>query len=308
MSYESLSASSDIGVANLFAKYFASNFEPSSLWNDDDSLSAIATKLNVGCLDFTDLDCHMAAERFNDSGKLDCDGLSPFILKNCINVLCEPLKMIFNKSLPLAYLRIDGNLPQFLLYSSLVTKTLFQIAKLSNVSKIFERIVAKQLIFLAGQIISPNQHGFMPGRSTTTNLATFNLFCIHSFISHHQVDVVYTHFAKAFDKVSHKALLAKLQKLGFHSSILNWLKSYLDGRIYRVECNGVFSSPYVATSGLPQGSALGPFLFITFINDLSYCITNSEFLLFADDLKIFRSVNSISDSELLQNDLEKVGN
>jgi len=64
----------------------------------------------------------------------------------------------------------------------------------------------------------------------------------------------------------------------------------------------------VATSGLPQGSALGPFLFIIFINDLSYCITNSEFLLFADDLKIFRSVNSISDSELLQNDLVQVGN
>jgi len=176
------------------------------------------------------------------------------------------------------------------------------IAKLSNVSKMFERIVTKQLTFLAGRIISPNQHGFMPGRSTTTNLATFNLFCIHSFISHHQVDVVYTDFAKAFDKVSHNALLAKLQKLGFHSSILNWFKSYLDGRIY-IECNGVFSNPYVATSGLPQGSALGPFLFIIFINDISYCITNSELLLFADDLKIFRSVNSISDSELLQNDL-----
>jgi len=64
----------------------------------------------------------------------------------------------------------------------------------------------------------------------------------------------------------------------------------------------------VATSGLPQGSALGPFLFIIFINDISYCIKNSEFMLFADDFKIFRSVNSISDSELLQNDLVKVGN
>jgi len=62
------------------------------------------------------------------------------------------------------------------------------------------------------------------------------------------VDVVYTDFAKAFVKVSHNALLEKLQKSGFHSSILNWFKSYLDDRIYRVECSGVFSSLYVATS------------------------------------------------------------
>jgi len=64
----------------------------------------------------------------------------------------------------------------------------------------------------------------------------------------------------------------------------------------------------VATSGLSQGSAVGPFLFIIFINDVTYCIINSEYLLFADDLKISRSVNSISDSELLQNDLVRVGN
>jgi len=99
MSFKSLSASSDIWVANLFAKYFASNFQPSALWNDDDSLSAIATMLNIGCLDVTDSDCYMAPESFKDSGKLDCDGLSPFILKNYIGVLCEPLKIIFNKSL-----------------------------------------------------------------------------------------------------------------------------------------------------------------------------------------------------------------
>jgi len=259
MSYESLSASSDIGVANLFAKYFASNFEPSSLWNDDDSFSAIATILDIGCLEVTDLDCYMAAESFTDSGKLDCDGLSPFILKNCIGVLCEPLKMIVNKSLSTGVFAHRWKLATVspILKSGYknIVSNYRPIAKLSNVSKMFKRIVAKQLTFLAGRIISPNQYGFMPGRSTTTNLATFNLFCIHSFISHHQVDVVYTDFAKAFDKVSHNALLAKLQKLGFLSSILNWFKSYLDGRIYRVECNGIFSNPYVATSGLPQGSA-----------------------------------------------------
>jgi len=91
---------------------------------------------------------------------------------------------------------------------------------------LFERIVAKQLTFLANRIVSPKQHGFMPGRSAITNLAI--LFCIHSLNSHHQVFVVYTDFAKAFK-------IAKLQKLRFHLSILNWFKFYLDDRINRVE-------------------------------------------------------------------------
>jgi len=76
MSFKSLSACSDIWVANQFSKYFASNFEQRSLWNDDDSLSAIATMLNIGCLDVTDSYCCMAPESFKDSGKLNCDGLS----------------------------------------------------------------------------------------------------------------------------------------------------------------------------------------------------------------------------------------
>jgi len=219
--------------------------------------------LNIGCLDVTGLDCYMAAENFNDSGKLDCDGLSPFILKNCIGALCEPLKMIFNKSLSTGVFAHRWKLatlsPIFKSGYKNIVSNYRPIAKISNVSEMFEQVVAKQLTF-AGRIISPNQP------------------------------------------------LAQLQKLGFHSSILNWFKSHLDGRNYRVECNVIFSNLYVATSGLPQGSALGPFVFIIFINDLSYCITSSEFLLLADDLKIFRSVNSISDSELLQNDQVKVGN
>lgn len=311
MSLNNVSASTDRGVANLFANYFASNFEPHALWNDEVTLSAIASTLNIGCLYVSELDCHNAAESFNNSEKLDCDGLSPFILKNCIGVLSEPLQIIFNKSLTSGVFssrwKLASVTPIFKSGVKSIISNYRPIAKLSNVSKLFERIIAKQLSFLVAGTISPNQHGFMPGRSTTTNLAVFNHFCIHSFLSHYQVDVVYTDFAKAFDKVCHNALLAKLKKIGFHSFILNWIRSYLNGRMYRVECNSYFSSPYLATSGLPQGSALGPLLFILFINDIGNQIKNSEFLLFADDLKVFKSVNSVLDSEFLQNDLCRIG-
>jgi len=99
-----------------------------------------------------------------------------------------------------------------------------------------------------------------------------------------QVDVIYTDFSKAFDKVSHSALLAKLVRLAIHSALLNWIKSYLHHRLYRVNINGKILETYLASSGLPQGSAMGPLLFIIFINDVRFCLS-SECLLYADYLK-----------------------
>jgi len=108
----------------------------------------------------------MAAESFNDSKKLDCDGLSLFILKNRIGVLCEPLKIIFNKSLSTGVFSHRWKLaivsPIFKSGYKNIVSNYRPIAKLSNVSKLFEPSVAKQLTFHAGRIISPNQHGSMP--------------------------------------------------------------------------------------------------------------------------------------------------
>jgi len=86
------------------------------------------------------------------------------------------------------------------------------------------------------------------------------------------------------------------------------IRSFLINRVYRVENNEVFSGPYVAILGLPQGSALDPFLFILFINDISKCKYDSEFLLFADDLQLFKFVNSTSGCALLHNYLNRLGN
>lgn len=152
------------------------------------------------------------------------------------------------------------------------------------------------------------QHGFVKDKSTTTNLLLFSNFLFESMDARVQVDVVYTDFQKAFDKVDHILLLRKLAFNGIKGNLLRWFMSYLDCRSQRVIINGHESEAATVTSGVIQGSILGPLLFIIFVNDITNCFQNSQFLMFADDLKIFKTVKSINDCKLIQEDLDRLEN
>ena len=123
-----------------------------------------------------------------------------------------------------------------------------------------------------------------------------------------QLDVIYTDFSKAFDKVNHHLLLRKLAGIGFSCNLSDLIASYLEGRSNFVMINGYKSDLYKTTSGVPQGSTLGPLLFAVYINDVVESIKHSELLLFADDVKIFRQITSFNDCVLLQQDLDGMYN
>lgn len=156
------------------------------------------------------------------------------------------------------------------------------------------------------QHIDERQHGFFRGRSTVTNLVTFVQHLSESMDKRAQVDAVYTDFSKAFDKVHHASLLIKLENFGVHGNLLRWLKSYLYNRSQVVTIKNSVSSSVPVTSGVPQGSHLGPLLFLIFINDIGNFIQHSNYLLYADDMKIYREITNLHDALLLQIDLNNL--
>ena len=175
----------------------------------------------------------------------------------------------------------------------------------SVASKVMESIIRDQLMehLHSTNQLSDAQHGFVPFRSCATQLLTTMEDCTGLLETGESVDVVYTDFQKASDSVPHHHLLSKLHSLGIRGKLLCWLKAFLTNRRQRVVVNGAVSGWCDVTSGIPQGSVLGPVLFTLYVNDLPEIVTSSV-QLFADDMKIYRGIRSTVDHDQLQADLE----
>jgi len=145
---------------------------------------------------------------------------------------------------------------------------------------------------LINNILDNSQHGFRPGRSTLTCNLSLQNFILNAFNHNCQVDVIYTDFAKAFDRVDHELLIIILGKLGFSHPLLSWFKSYLTNRSQFTQVHGFYSETVLVPSGIPQGGHLSPILFNLFINGLSLVLKKCQILFFADDLKIFTRIFS----------------
>ena len=140
-------------------------------------------------------------------------------------------------------------------------------------------------------LFSKSQHGFISGRSCITQLLEFIEDVSEAVVNGEDVDVIYLDFKKAFDKVPHKRLLQKLRSYGIRGKVYAWIKEFLTNRRQRVVVNGQYSEWKKVTSGIPQGSVLGPTLFIIFINDMPEVIACCM-KLYADDAKIYDKVNN----------------
>lgn len=294
-------------IANAFSHHFQ------SCYSDHKDLG-IAGPDPVGfasvlcCHEFTIGEVEQGIENLDTSKKAGPDGIPPLFLKNCKSSLASPLCILFQKSFDLA------TFPDIWKFSSLIP--IFKsgdrsdicnyrgISLLSTTPKLFESIITNEIFETYSNYIIPEQHGFYRGRSTSTNLGLYQNYLISSVEAGGQVDVIYTDLSKAFDSVCHELLLEKICQIGITGKYHDWIRSYLSQRRQRVTVCGSVSGEVLATSGVPQGSHIGPVLFLLFINDVSSCFEASKCLLYADDLKFYTVVSPNSNS--LQSDLNRL--
>uniref|UniRef100_A0A2A4JB85 Reverse transcriptase domain-containing protein n=1 Tax=Heliothis virescens TaxID=7102 RepID=A0A2A4JB85_HELVI len=300
-------------ICNMFGEMFASTFSvPDDTYPSLASSPRALTSAALCNLQFDSEEIYRELAGLDETKGAGSDGIPPIFIKRCAKALASPLQTIFNRSLR------DGTFPST--WKEALVIPIFKsgekhlvanyrpISILITFGKVFEKLISKHLMWYLKQHITEHQHGFVKSRSTNTNLLCFTSVVSKSLDRRIPVDAIYTDFSKAFDKVDHYLLILKLAQLGIGGTLVEWFKSYLDNRWSKVVMNGHTSESYAVTSGIPQGSHLGPILFNIFINDITECFKHSHFYLFADDLKIMKPIQSNIDSKMLQEDVDRLVN
>ena len=303
---------SDVDKANAFNKYF------SSVGVTDNNIipccDAAPMSDSLESIKITGTDVLIAIRKLKR--KLSCgpDGLPPILFKELASSLSEPLALLFNQLLSVGEVPDDWLkaiiIPVFKKGTSGTLSNYRPISLTSVSSKIMERIVSNKIYnFLTVHgVLSHAQHGFVKGRSVCTNmLESLNDWTIN-IQARDQTTVVYIDFRKAFDVVTHNKLFAKLQSYNITGSVLLWLQRFFSGRTHQTKLGDSLSDVLFLLSGVIQGSAIGPLMFLIFINELISLLEQHgiNVKLFADDVKLYLRIVNDADIAKLQSALSSL--
>jgi hypothetical protein len=239
------------------------------------------------------------------------DGIPNVLLKRCKQSLALPLSILYNKSLHEGYLQQDWRdaivAPIHKKGSKTKAENYRPVSLTSTVVKVIEKIINKHIVAHLDKysLIHDSQYGFRRNLNCEYQLVHYLDTVTKLLDDGHNVDVLYLDMQKAFDKVSHNYLLNKLgDEFHIGGNVMQWLKAYLNNRRQRVRIGTALSEWSVVTSGVPQGSILGPILFIMYVNDIDGVLNLSNIYKFADDTKVLSIVNTKEDCRRFQQNID----
>ena len=269
-------------------------------------------KGDISDIEISEEDISKAIGKLKKNSAAGPDGVPAIFLINTKEYIKLPLKIMLRKSID------EGKIPEVfkLAYvtplhkggSKMNPANYRPVSLTSHIMKVFERVIKMHLLkhLQENDLIKQNQHGFVSGRSTQTQMLQHYSDVFEALLDDTRIDTIYLDFAKAFDKVNHHILIKKILKHKIKGKLIEWIKNFLYNRKYCVVANGAMSDKHKVISGVPQGTVLSSLFFIIMIADIDDNLKISISRLFADDTKISAKIKTKEDTELLQQDLNTI--
>ena len=303
----------DSEKAEVFLKYFSSVFTKETDIGEMPPFEAREYEEVLDNIEITKDTVFKKLKKLKTNKSPGPDSIHPRVLHDIADSISVPLTLLFKSSLQLQELPEEWKQANVSVIFKKGKKTLPQnyrpVSLTCIICKTMESIIRDSVIshMRKNKLLSTKQFGFLGGRSTTLQLLHVLNIWTEILDQGGCLDVVYCDFMKAFDKVPHKRLIYKTEKYGISGNVLGWIHSFLNNRTQRVIINNDPSSYAPVSSGIPQGSVLGPILFVLYINDLPEVVDKDSYVyLFADDTKLFRKINNDKDAEILQDDINRL--
>ena len=253
-----------------------------------------------------------AIDELDENSTAGPDGIPAIFLKKTKKAISKPLALLLRKSIDegavLDVFKMAYVTPIHKGGSKQKPEQYRPVSLTSHIMKIFERVIKKEIMkhLKENEMFNKSQHGFVPGRSTQTQLLSHFNDIFDTLAEGKRLDTVYLDFAKAFDKVDHEILLEKVKKHKISGKIGKWIREFLTNRKFKVVVNGCMSDEGEVLSGVPQGTVLAAILFVIMISDIDENVKMCILRSFADDTRVSKKVKCNEDKQQMQEDLRSI--